>query len=782
MRGLSDFNAFTGRHSSVGERSLLGVTKDIGSQLKAWDVGALATFDMFYDGIENSVHASVKQNVISAGRNITGPDRDLALQVLKALLMTKYIDQFDATPQALAVLLTGKIDTNVAALHEDIERALGELERFTYVQRTGPSYHYLTNEEQDVEKAIKNHDLNAAAVTKLLNDEVVRASAVTAKVRHDATGVDLSLERWLDEDRQGRTEKLGIRFITPYSGFTVDDIKQQSIGLGGALFVVLELNDRTRDDIALYVRTQSYCQLQTKSAMPESRRRIIDSHERGNTERGRVVRDELGQAVAAAELVHNGTVIAIGGGPAKDRVHSALQVVIESLYNRINESRGVATMKEADLARLLRDENTFDLDVASTLDQLADTVTVQVRNAKVRQLNSTVGSLVDTFVEPPFGWSMTAVLAAVAHAVKIGRIELVLDTRKLVRSEIAAELRNTKKQRLIDVKEVQEHDPAKVRKLQSFYAEFSQESDRSSTADELIGRVRSLLVDEAAKLEGWISRPYPFTDLVNEARESIRAAVQGRSDDWYLDGFLSEVDGLLTLKDDLIDPIQTFLQNNKQYGIYDTARVFLDEQAAEIDAADAAEVAALREALATPEFFRDNRMRRIKQLHDQLAARVQAAVATDRAALRTLIEQRLETLLGDDVYREAPDAAQAAARNRIEVALTGLDGHTTRGQLALARKTFEGAYQAIIEDLLAARAAGESEPTHASSTPEPAENKSGTRAQTPVKKVPTTVRIVDIAVAGAPTMLSTPAHVDAYIEQLRTSLHTEVSNGKTVLL
>ena len=74
------------------------------------------------------------------------------------------------------------------------------------MQRTGPSYHYLTNEEQDVEKAIKNHDLNAAAVTKLLNDEVVRASAVTAKVRHDATGVDLGLERWLDEDRQGRTE------------------------------------------------------------------------------------------------------------------------------------------------------------------------------------------------------------------------------------------------------------------------------------------------------------------------------------------------------------------------------------------------------------------------------------------------------------------------------------------------------------------------------------------------------------------------------------------------
>ena len=146
-------------------------------------------------------------------------------------------------------------------------------------------------------------------------------------------------------------------------------------------------------------------------------------------------------------------------------MHSALQVVIESLYNRINESRGVATMKEADLARLLRDENTFDLDVASTLDQLADTVTVQVRNAKVRQLNSTVGSLVDTFVEPPFGWSMTAVLAAVAHAVKIGRIDWSWTPanwcgRRSPPNCVTPEATTDRRQ------EVQEHDPAKVRKLQ----------------------------------------------------------------------------------------------------------------------------------------------------------------------------------------------------------------------------------------------------------------------------------------------------------------------------
>ena len=184
------------------------VTKDIGSQLKAWMSGHWPPSTCSTTASRTRFTHPVKQNVISAGRNITGPDRDLALQVLKALLMTKYIDQFDATPQALAVLLTNKIDTNVAALHEDIERALGELGASPICSAPGRNYHYLTNEEQDVERRSKSRPQRGGG-HQTAQRWVVRASAVTAKVRHDATGVDLGLERWLDEDRRGRTRKAG---------------------------------------------------------------------------------------------------------------------------------------------------------------------------------------------------------------------------------------------------------------------------------------------------------------------------------------------------------------------------------------------------------------------------------------------------------------------------------------------------------------------------------------------------------------------------------------------
>ncbi|MGH3525540.1 MAG: BREX system P-loop protein BrxC, partial [Mycobacterium sp.] len=238
MKGLSYNDAFTGRHASVGERSLLGVTKEIGSAMKNAEVGSLATLDMFYDGIEKSILSDVKRNISVAADNLPAPETALAVRVLKALLMTKYDDQFDANAQSLAVLLTESIDTNVAALREEIERALQLLVNNTYVQRTGNSYSYLTNEEQDVEKAIKAIDRNDAAIKKLLNDEVVHASGVGAKVRHDKTGVDLGLERWLDGERQGRSEPLGVHFVTPLGGYSLEQVKFQSVGEAGTVFMV----------------------------------------------------------------------------------------------------------------------------------------------------------------------------------------------------------------------------------------------------------------------------------------------------------------------------------------------------------------------------------------------------------------------------------------------------------------------------------------------------------------------------------------------------------------
>lgn len=776
MRGLSDFNAFTGRHSSVGERSLLGVTKDIGSSMKSAGVGALATFDMFFDGIEKSLNSDIKQNVISASRNITGPDRDLQLRLLKVLLMTKYVDWFEATPQSLSVLLTQEIDANIAALRTDVERALKELERATYVQRSSNTYTYLTNEEQDVEKAIKNQARNDAEVKKLLNDEIVAATGVGGKVRHGATGVDLGLERWLDDERQGRTEPLSVRFITPYGYRTVDDVKQQSIGAAGALYVVLDLTDRTRDDIELFVRTASYVQLQMKSTLPESKQRILASHGRANIERGRAVRAEVARAVANADLVHNGTIVQVGGGTAKDRVNAGLQVAIESLYLRINEARAAASLTDGDIGRILRDEKMLDLDVTSSLDELARTVINEVQYAKSRQVDATVGHLVEHFAKPPFGWSTSTVLAIVAHAVVTGRVRLRLDSRILVRTEIAGELTNQRKHRQIHVDEVHAHDPAKVRKLQRFLADFADSSETFPNTDDLIEKVRSELAGTADEVAGWAGEPYPFTEQVQVAAGRLRALVDGRAAEWYLGEFLGDAEDLLDLKEDVLDPIRGFLKG-QQPGVIAAARRFLQDRDADLHDADADDLVQLQADLADPDFLRGEVVPRIKRVHERLLAHVDGAVAQDRDSLASAIDARVAALRTQKVYLDADPAARERAVAALHTSRNAVATHATRGAVALSRQSFEAAYRASVEALVGARAAADAVADDDAASEGGADQTDAAKATELV-----TVHLSEIGIVGAPATLQTVADVDRYVAQLGAGLRAAVEAGKTVIL
>ncbi|MGW5750587.1 BREX system P-loop protein BrxC [Nocardia rhamnosiphila] len=788
MRGLSENNAFTGRHASVGERSLLGVTREIGSTLQSEPVGRLATFDRFFDGIENSVLTGVKHNVQTADNHLTGPDKALAVQVLKALLMTKWNDQFDATPQSLAVLLTPAIDANIAALREEIERALHLLVINTYVQRNGSTYTYLTDEEQDVERAIKAVELNEGAVRQLLNEEVVAASGIGAKVRHDATGVDLGLERWLDGERYGRTESLGIHFITSGGG-SVEEVQHRSAGYPGTVFVVLDLDQRTLEDVGLAVRTKDYIQQQTKKSLPDTRRRILESHDKRNVEREREVRQALKDAVAAAAFVQNGGVLTITAGTAKERVHAALQIAIEARYTRINEARGVAGLTERDLASVLREEQTLDFPVTSALDALTQAAVNRRRQDKTSGQTTTAATLVTEFANPPFGWSMLAVLMALAHGVKTGRIRLHLDGRVLVRTEIPAELRNTAKHRNIIVDEVRTQDPAKVRRLRDFLSEFSDDADHPSGTEDLVRQVRSRLDATLTEVSQWFQFDYPFAPQVHHAHTILLTATEQPDNDWYLDGFLDGPSAdLLDMKLDVLDPVRAFLMGT-QKDIVEGARDFLKTRAEELDQDDAPDADRLRTLLEDPNFLHGDGVPQIRQLTEKLRARVSDAVDADRVVVVDKLTRLRESLRDESTFRDAAIDAQVAAEARFTDMLAEINAMTTRGQLAFAESRIPGKHQSIVEMLLAPRPADAAEgptdrtdPAHAQGGEDavpPRPNAAGDRSQGEPSRA--TVRLDDLTVAGAPTVLSTPEQVQIYLTALRESLLDALTQGKTVI-
>ena len=156
ITGLSQHNAFEGKHSSVGERSMLGVFQDVAKKIGDMKTSGIATFDLMFEGIRSALKSSAQQSIQIAERNL---DNKMAVRVLKALFLVKYVKEFKATARNIAVLLLGDFDTDTATLRRDIEEALNTLESNTYIQRNGEVYEFLSNEEKDVEAEIKGMKL-----------------------------------------------------------------------------------------------------------------------------------------------------------------------------------------------------------------------------------------------------------------------------------------------------------------------------------------------------------------------------------------------------------------------------------------------------------------------------------------------------------------------------------------------------------------------------------------------------------------------------------------------
>jgi hypothetical protein len=186
ITSLSQHNAFEGKHSSVGERSMLGVFQEVAKKMANQPVGDLATFDLMFEGIRTALKSAVQQSIQIAEKEIQDID-PFAIRVLKALFLVKYVKEFKPTVRNISVLLLSEFDTDQIKQRRKIEEALSFLERNTLIQRNGEVYEFLTNEEKDVEAEIKALDVDPSELSKEMETLAFDSASARSKRRRSAS-------------------------------------------------------------------------------------------------------------------------------------------------------------------------------------------------------------------------------------------------------------------------------------------------------------------------------------------------------------------------------------------------------------------------------------------------------------------------------------------------------------------------------------------------------------------------------------------------------------------
>lgn len=764
MRGLSDNDLFTGRHSSVGARSLLGVCQQIAQELTDDELGTVASFDRFYDGIAAMLKSDVKDNIGRATHDSRTSD-PFTMSVLKVLLLVRYVDSFHAYPRNIAVLLRRSLDQDATDLEERVVRALHILSDQVYVQRQADgTYAYMTNEEKEVRREISQIIVESREVTDLLRADIRKHVGTSAtSFVYPGTNRRMGVSLFVDGRRE-QAEPLVISVFTPQSSLDEDGIRHESVVRRDTLSLGLDISSEILEDVRVFCQTEEYVKRQA-GASSGLRKRIILTYKEDNDQRRRVIGEAVKDALMRASLFVDGQEVKTGtADEPKAVIELGLTRLAQQVYPRIEDAKPLAGLKDGQIASFLRDQEDATLDVDPGVDiaqSLAGECAQWVEQARVLNgQNVFVKNAIEYYGRAPFGWDKNAVLAIVATALRLELLEALENDRPLTRTELEGALRDVTRQGRVLLQKKKHLDRAALADFQRFVRHFvPRESPQDGPS-----RVRAVEVKAAEwvkLLKGYRSDWYSFDDEVAEALDLLTplTTTQHTEEEMLAPQIRGGFDDLIEIVDDFLMPYREFVEEHEQE---------LRDALAEADSLSFFELTEdgeqaideLRKLAGDSRLY--VRTQEIAPLVRRIDAARRALVQAQRDKVLRRIDEAVAGIRGSAEFKDASESARLrvdAEMERLCAAVNSVSkpGHAEEIGRQLDQRV-DDLYAALIASATSAERADADEAT------EPAPR-------------PKIVRLADL-LPKTNGLLSTPDQVNEYVERVREQMLSAVNDGK----
>lgn len=780
IQNLSQHNAFEGKHSSVGERSMLGVFQQVAIQIGDHEIGQLATFDLMFEGIRTVLKSNIQRAIIQAENHLEAP---FAIRLLKTLFLVKYVKEFKSTVRNLCVLMLDGFDLDLPALRKRVEEALNLLEQQTYIQRNGEIYEYLTDEEKDVEQEIKNTEVDSPEVAeelqKILFDHVIKHR----KIRYDENGQDYPFSRKLDDRLHGREYELVIHVISPFNENIDNEMTLKMQGWGrDELLVLMPADERLVRDILMYKRTEKYIRQNISMTQQEAVRRILTDKGFQNRERYAQVQQQVQNLMSRAKLFVAGAEIEIGSEDAQTRVVRGFHELICRSYPNLRMLRGIS-YSENDILKCLKgsQEGLFGND-ATSLAESEQELLAFIQSNNRSGVRTTLKILLEKFERKPYGWNYAAVLCTLANLCARGKLEVRADGNLLEADALEKALRNTHGHGNVVLEPQIEFTASQVRALKEFFEDFFDTPPAASEAKALGKETGTALQDFMHQLTPLVAlvSQYPFLNALAPVLEKIKA-LTGKSYTWYLTELTRQEDVLLDIKEGIIDPVRKFM-GGPQKDIFDRARKFIQDQETNFAYIEGDEAGQIPGILSDPDCFKGNCMQQVKLLLETLENKVNAQIETEIAEARGMVvvlKNRIESMAEFGVLNEEQKEHISSPFDEFNA------GIERQKLIAVIRDTLrrfeENEYQRLLSKMTVW--------AHPEPKPDPAQEPGGAatpepgQKPKPLEKTKPLIEYVpsrNVKVSFDKAWLADEADVDEYLKSMRRALLEEIQKGKRI--
>lgn len=546
----------SGKHLSGGERSMLSGFQEAAQKIEDKDEYALAPFYLFYDTVHTFLDSSIRRVIERCeraaidGNGIEPQDVD----VLKLLYLVRYVDDVKANLDNIVILMADDIRLDKITMREQVRGSLDRLMSQNYIGRTGDTYNFLTDEEQDIQREIKNTPVATADIVGRIAQMIFADIYTTKKFRYGK--YDFAFDQMVDGQAVGAlTGGMMLRVLTVATDPTEkNELRLMAESAGQAIVVLAE--NPYYESLESAMKIRKYVKQRNVAQLPKSVQDIIRDQQDEAGKYELTAAEDLKKAITDAEFYVDGEHIEIKGGDAKSKIDQALEYLVAHVYSDLGLITKFAET-DADIYKILHGEEIYlpgtepNRDAAAKVEKYLE---IQFN----QNLPTTMSDLQDRFQKKPYGWREIDIAAVVAMliydqkvTIKYGGATIQPSDQKLpdmLRKKSEIGKTSISKRQVVSIQ--------KIREVRDFLRDFFDEMDVPEDEDGLIAHIVEKFngeLDHYTKLDArYDGHKYPDQGKVKQAITLIKDVLSQQKDNTALiQRVIDREDTLYDMRDEL---------------------------------------------------------------------------------------------------------------------------------------------------------------------------------------------------------------------------------------
>ncbi|OGO91750.1 MAG: hypothetical protein A2Y17_13400 [Clostridiales bacterium GWF2_38_85] len=400
----------SGKHLSEGERSLLNAFQEAAIQYAKFSDGMLIPFDAFYRTIETFLDHNIRKVIIQAETNEHLVAED-DLPVLKTLFLVKYIPNvLPSNLENLATVMLDNINADKIEMKKRVDASLRRLEREKLITKNGEQFIFLTDEEQDVNREIREIAIDHAEIIEKAADEIQSEIFKTErKYRYDERH-DFAYNFNIDDRPRGnQSAEMGLRILTPwYISGGLSDMEFTSMSMRERnIIMVLPSDPSFLEEMEQALQIDTYIRRNSGRSATDAVEDIKTTKARESKQRKDRCRELIVEALKRASVYVNGNRIEIKEKSPTERVNEAFATQVESIFTKLNYIKKPFYSTEDLKQTLAAKSGQIILDGTENADPNALAIEEMgdvIKTSSYKNVPTTLRIIADAFGKSPYGW------------------------------------------------------------------------------------------------------------------------------------------------------------------------------------------------------------------------------------------------------------------------------------------------------------------------------------------------------------------------------------------